>query len=110
MIKGFGGSGGNVGLAISQATALMGLLQWGIRQSAEVTNQLMSVERVMEYNMLPKETQPIKPKEMTKTWPEAGQIIFENMCMRYIVDGPLILKNLNLVIKPKEKVSIFFNF
>lgn len=94
-------------MAISQAIGLMGLLQWGMRQSAEVTNQLMSVERVLEYNILPKETQPSKPLVVPKTWPENGQILFENMCLRYFVDGPLVLKNLNLVIKPREKVRIF---
>lgn len=103
-ISEFGISGGNVGLAISQATALTGFLQWGMRQSAEVTNQLMSVERILEYSMLPQEIQPAKPIVPPKSWPEIGQLVLENTGLRYIAEGPLILKNLNLVIKPKEKV------
>lgn len=38
-----GVTGDKVGLAITQSMALTGLLQWGIRQSAEAANQLMAV-------------------------------------------------------------------
>ncbi|KAJ8933694.1 hypothetical protein NQ314_013860 [Rhamnusium bicolor] len=58
--------GGEVGLAITQAAALTGLVQWGMRQSAEVANQLMSVERVLEYKTLPQEKQPDIPKKPPK--------------------------------------------
>lgn len=47
--------GGNVGLAISQALILTGMLQYGIRQTAEVVNQMTSVERVLQYNDIEKE-------------------------------------------------------
>ncbi|CAH1104964.1 unnamed protein product [Psylliodes chrysocephalus] len=98
--------GGEVGLAISQATALTGLLQWGMRQSAEVANQLMSVERVLEYKSLPKEIEPAVPKVPPKEWPQNGEIIFKDTCLRYFEGGPLVLKHLNLTIKPKEKVGV----
>lgn len=45
-----------MGLAITQCMALTWMMQWGIRQSAEVVNQLMSVERLLEYTLLPSET------------------------------------------------------
>lgn len=41
-----------VGLALSQAMVLTGMLQHGVRQTAEVYNQLTSVERVLEYTTL----------------------------------------------------------
>lgn len=47
-----GMNGASVGLAITQSMALTMMLQWGIRQSAEVMNQMMAVERVLEYREL----------------------------------------------------------
>lgn len=44
-----------MGLAITQATGLTGMLQWGIRQLAEMENQMTSVERVLEYTAVDSE-------------------------------------------------------
>lgn len=85
---------------------MTGLVQWGMRQSAEVANQLMSVERVIEYTELPVEKQPEIPKEPPVEWPAEGRIIFSNMGLRYDEHSPLVLKKLNFVVQPKEKVSL----
>ena len=47
--------GGDVGVAISACLFLVGLLQLGIRQSAEAENLIISVERVMEYGNIKSE-------------------------------------------------------
>lgn len=107
-IAAFGISGGHVGLAITQAMALTGIVQWGIRQSAEVSNQLMSVERVLEYTSLPAEKQPEKPKIPTTDWPKEGKVIFKSVGLRYDEKAPLVLKNLNFVVQPNEKVSSWY--
>lgn len=43
---------GNVGLAISQALILTGMVQFGIRQITETMQQMTSVERIIEYTQL----------------------------------------------------------
>ena len=44
--------GGDVGVAINACLVLTGMLQYGMRQSAEAENLMTSVERVMEYGEL----------------------------------------------------------
>ncbi|XP_055606094.1 ATP-binding cassette sub-family C member 4-like [Uranotaenia lowii] len=98
--------GDRVGLAITQAMALTGMMQWGIRQSAEVANFMMSVERLLEYRDLKPEKQPEQPRVLNKSWPEAGRLEFKNMSYRYYEGANLVLKNLNFEIHPKEKIGI----
>ncbi|KAK2579439.1 hypothetical protein KPH14_002650 [Odynerus spinipes] len=100
--------GGNVGLAITQSIGLTGMFQWGMRQSAELENQMTSVERVLEYSKVESEpplesTPDKKPKE---DWPQQGRIEFRGVFMRYAPLEPPVLKNLQFVIKSKEKVGI----
>ena len=44
--------GGDIGLAISLAMTMSVVFQFGVRQSVEVENQMISVERVLEYTKL----------------------------------------------------------
>ncbi|XP_043593268.1 probable multidrug resistance-associated protein lethal(2)03659 isoform X2 [Bombus pyrosoma] len=102
------GQGGNIGLAITQSIGLTGMFQWGMRQSTELENQMTSVERVAEYSNVesepPLESAPDKkPKE---SWPEEGKIEFKNVYMKYDAAEPPVLKNLNFVIYPQEKIGI----
>lgn len=98
--------GGRVGLAITQAIALTGVVQWGVRRSTEVSNHLMAVERVLEYIALAPEKQPDIPKTPPREWPKQGKITFKDVGLKYDENDSLVLKNLNFTILPKEKVCI----
>lgn len=93
-------------MAITQAMALTGMLQWGIRQSAEVANQMMAVERILEYRDLKPETTPEKPLALPSQWPASGRIEFRNVVYRYFAEAAPVLKGLNFVVQPKEKIGI----
>uniref|UniRef100_A0A8D0YX13 Cystic fibrosis transmembrane conductance regulator n=1 Tax=Sus scrofa TaxID=9823 RepID=A0A8D0YX13_PIG len=97
---------GQVGLALSYALSLMGMFQWCVRQSAEVENMMISVERVIEYTDLEKEAPWEYQKRPPPTWPHEGVIVFDNVNFSYSLDGPLVLKHLTALIKSREKVGI----
>lgn len=104
-----GNSGGNVGLAITQALGLTGMVQWGMRQSAELENTMTAVERVVEYNTVDPEPEfesspENKPPE---EWPEKGKIKFDKMSMSYFPDAhETVLKEIDIEINPQEKIGI----
>jgi len=89
---------------------LMGLVQWGVRQTAELENTMTAVERVVEYeNIEPEEAleAPVD-KKPPKSWPEQGKIVFDDLSLRYTPDprAEKVLTSLSFVIKPREKVGI----
>lgn len=96
-----------MGLAITQSMTMTGLLQWGIRHSVEVTNQLVSVERILEYSELERERQPHIPKDVDDSWPSQGRIDFRNVTLRYFYEAEAVLHRISLTIRPKEKLGTF---
>ncbi|XP_048482044.1 ATP-binding cassette sub-family C member 4 [Plutella xylostella] len=100
--------GGNVGLAITQAMGLTGMFQWGMRQSTELENQMTSVERIEEYSHIESEPPLTSAPEHKPPpgWPEEGRVEFRHMSLYYNMDEGPVLKDLTLVIEPKEKVGI----
>ncbi|CAG9768357.1 unnamed protein product [Ceutorhynchus assimilis] len=101
-------NGSLVGLAISQCLILTGMLQHGMRQTAEVISQLTSVDRVMQYTKLETEGPFITPKDKVpkEPFPPKGNVEFRNMNLIYVRGEPPVLKNLNIKIKSGEKIGI----
>uniref|UniRef100_A0A672TCE8 Multidrug resistance-associated protein 4-like n=1 Tax=Sinocyclocheilus grahami TaxID=75366 RepID=A0A672TCE8_SINGR len=97
---------GDVGLALSYAVTLMGMFQWGVRQSAEVENMMTSVERVIEYTELESEAPWETQKRPPPDWPNRGLITFDRVNFSYSSDGPVVLKNISAMFRPREKVGI----
>ncbi|XP_052777823.1 ATP-binding cassette sub-family C member 4-like [Mya arenaria] len=99
---------GLVGLSMTYAMTLMSMFQWGVKQSAEVENQMISVERVLDYTMLPSEaaldsSDDHKPHP---SWPQNGEISVKKACLKYYPEAPTVLKNLSFAIKAREKIGI----
>ncbi|XP_014906070.1 ATP-binding cassette sub-family C member 4 isoform X2 [Poecilia latipinna] len=97
---------GSVGLALSYAVTLMGMFQWGVRQSAEVENMMTSVERVMEYTELESEAPWETKKRPPPGWPSKGLVTFDTVSFSYSDDGPRVLHGLQAMFRPQEKVGI----
>lgn len=94
---------GKVGLALTQALSLTGMLQWGIRQWAELENHMTNVERVLEYTAIEQEqTTGRKPSD----WPKEGRVEYSNVTLRYCSADEPVLKNISFVIEPLQKIGI----
>ncbi|KIH43742.1 hypothetical protein ANCDUO_26246, partial [Ancylostoma duodenale] len=94
---------GEVALILVYAVQLTGFFSWIMRQSAELQNGMVSVERIVQYTELESEHDDNLSLEAPKAWPTEGHITIKNMYMKYDDDGDYVLKNVSLDIKPKEK-------
>ncbi|XP_044250789.1 probable multidrug resistance-associated protein lethal(2)03659 [Drosophila takahashii] len=103
-------SGADVGLAITQAIGLTGIVQWTVRQSAELETTMISVERVIENEDIEPEGELEAPadKKPPQSWPEQGKLVFDELSLRYTPDPKAenVLKSLSFVIRPREKIGI----
>ncbi|CAH1105116.1 unnamed protein product [Psylliodes chrysocephalus] len=101
-------NGALVGLAISQSMILTGMLQHGMRQTAEVVNQLTSVERVLQYTTMEQEGPFDTPKDNIPKdeWPKEGLVEFKDLSLKYVEDEPPVLKQLNFTLYPGQKIGI----
>nr|XP_023026912.1 multidrug resistance-associated protein 4-like isoform X1 [Leptinotarsa decemlineata] len=95
---------GNVGLAVSQSIILVGMLQLGVKYGTGMANSLISVEKVLEYTKIEKEN--LEGDNAPKNWPQLGKITFRNTHLWYAREKPPALKNLNIVILPREKIGV----
>ncbi|XP_013107786.2 probable multidrug resistance-associated protein lethal(2)03659 isoform X2 [Stomoxys calcitrans] len=99
---------GDVGLAILHSITMIGMCQWGMRQTAELENQMTSVERILEYTEQPPEAaMETEPKYKPKCeWPNEGRIEFINFKFKYSPKDAYVLKDINFVTRPNEKLGI----
>jgi ATP-binding cassette subfamily C (CFTR/MRP) protein 4 len=94
-----------LGLALTMLLQLSGLFQWAVRQSAEVVNLMVSVERVSEYGDLPPEAALTGPKD-DPSWPKQGSIEVKDLSVRYRSTLPLSLKNVSFEIEAGQRIGI----
>ncbi|XP_012522703.2 ATP-binding cassette sub-family C member Sur [Monomorium pharaonis] len=94
-----------VGLAINY-TLLVPMLNWVIKFSAEIELYMGSVARICAY----KNAQPEKRDEnglrVANDWPNRGEIVFENVTLRYDANRNPIITDLSLRIPAGQKLGI----
>lgn len=100
-------SAGMVGLLMSYALQITSSLMWIVRLSVQIETNIVSVERIYDYCNLPSEAPDvIESCRPEKFWPAQGNIIFKYYSTRYSDDQEFVLKNINIEIKPQEKVGV----
>lgn len=99
-------SPGLAGLIISYSLNVTSSLNWIVRMTVEVELNSTSVERVLEYCELKPEAPETTDVKPPKGWPNEGHVRFEHYSAKYRENLDLVLNDINLDIKPKEKIGI----
>ncbi|KAF2441350.1 hypothetical protein P171DRAFT_367321 [Karstenula rhodostoma CBS 690.94] len=94
------------GLVLSYILTIVQMIQFTVRQLAEVENNMNATERIHHYGTMLEEEAPLTMGEVRKTWPEHGEIVFQNVEMRYRDGLPLVLKGLDMHVAAGERIGV----
>lgn len=84
-----------------------GILSWIVRSWTDVENNIVSVERVKEYENTPKEAAwSLKDSLLPAVWPTTGNIQFEDYGLQYRKGLDWALNKISINIQDREKVGI----
>lgn len=97
---------GMVGLAISYALSISGLLGGVLNAFSETEQEMIAVERVKQYLKLPKETNADGTADAPFAWPQQGVIKFKNVSMSYREHLKLALDNISFDTSAYERIGI----
>uniref|UniRef100_A0A3B3ZRN7 Uncharacterized protein n=1 Tax=Periophthalmus magnuspinnatus TaxID=409849 RepID=A0A3B3ZRN7_9GOBI len=100
-------SPGLVGLSVSYALQVTMSLNWMVRMTSDLENNIVAVERAKEYSETQTEAPwEIEDKKPPPDWPLQGNVQFKDYSVRYREGLDLVLKNLSLSVKGGEKIGI----
>uniref|UniRef100_A0A671VQ24 ATP-binding cassette, sub-family C (CFTR/MRP), member 3 n=1 Tax=Sparus aurata TaxID=8175 RepID=A0A671VQ24_SPAAU len=98
---------GLVGLSVSYALQVTMSLNWMVRMSSDLENNIVAVERVKEYSETKTEAPwEVEDKKPPPEWPMEGNVEFHDYSVRYREGLDLVLKRLTLNVKGGEKIGI----
>lgn len=94
------------GLVLSYILSIVQMIQFTVRQLAEVENAMNATERLHYYGTELNEEPPLHLKEVPQEWPQRGEIIFNEVQMRYREGLPLVLQGLTMRVAGGERIGI----
>lgn len=94
------------GLVLSYILSIVQMIQFTVRQLAEVENNMNSTERIHYYGTELEEEAPLHLGDVSPSWPEKGEINFNNVQMRYRDGLPLVLQGLDMHVQAGEKIGV----
>ena len=94
------------GLVLSYILSIVQMIQFTVRQLAEVENAMVSTERLYYYGTELDEEPPLHLKDIPESWPQKGEIVFDDVQMRYRAGLPLVLQGLNMTVAGGERIGV----
>ncbi|XP_076544094.1 sulfonylurea receptor [Osmia lignaria lignaria] len=95
-----------VGLAINYTLLVPIYLNWVVKFTAEIEMYLGSVARISVYRYAPVEDYHQEGLRVFENWPAKGEIIFDNVSLRYDSQIESVISNLSLMIPAGQKIGI----
>lgn len=106
------GPAGLVGFSLANAIGMSQSILILVRTMNELEVELNSYQRIREYaDIEPEESQQANGRQQATSlppahWPTSGRVEFHNLTVRYHPDGPNVLRNINFVASPGERIAI----
>nr|XP_035972229.1 ATP-binding cassette sub-family C member 8 isoform X1 [Halichoerus grypus] len=101
-------SAGLVGLGLTYALMVSNYLNWMVRNLADMEIQLGAVKRI--HGLLKTEAESyeglLAPSLIPTNWPDQGKIQIQNLSVRYDSSLKPVLKHVNALISPGQKIGI----
>ena len=94
------------GLVLSYILSIVQMIQFTVRQLAEVENAMNATERIHYYGTELDEEPPLILAKVDPAWPQSGQITFDDVEMRYRAGLPLVLRGLTMTVQGGERIGI----
>ena len=94
------------GLVLSYILSIVQMFQFTVRQLAEVENGMNATERVAYYGNELDQEPPLHLADVPSSWPDRGEIVFNEVLMRYREGLPLVLQGMNMKVAGGERVGI----
>jgi ABC-type multidrug transport system fused ATPase/permease subunit len=98
---------GLVGLSISYALEVTGVLNWLIRTFTQLESYMVAIERIDEYSRMDTEAAAVvEANRPSYNWPESGALAFEDVWMRYRDELDPALRGIDFKTGKGEKIGI----
>ncbi|KAF5382133.1 hypothetical protein D9615_004305 [Tricholomella constricta] len=96
------------GLVLSYILSVQQAFGWLVRQSAEVENNMNSVERIVHYATAVEQEAPHEIPDMKppSQWPAHGRVELRDVVLNYRPDLPPVLKGISMTVTAGEKIGI----
>ncbi len=96
------------GLVLSYILGIAGMFQFAVRQLAEVENNMNCTERIHYYGTALEEEAPLHVDNglVGPAWPARGEIVFQDVRMRYRPGLPLVLDGISMHVRAGERIGI----
>ncbi|XP_019442088.1 PREDICTED: ABC transporter C family member 10-like isoform X2 [Lupinus angustifolius] len=100
-------SSGFIGMALSYGLSLNMSLVFSIQNQCNISNYIISVERLNQYMHIPSEApEVIEGNRPPVNWPVVGKVEIHDLQIRYRPDAPLVLHGITCTFEGGHKIGI----